>query len=224
MKKGRYVLVGALVVLLAGGLFAIKSQVRAEDTPGTDQQPVPTLYSSGSNSNDQQNISSEEDEIKKEDSEIDEVENDEDSVKSLIDQYYFDPSSELVEVDSDKLATYGDAVAVLDNYSSALDRLTAEASVTSTFEASLSPAELTLLSGVLTKYKIPFVKLNTRIQEIKDQMKAVNDLLTPLASMEISPLLKKSIVSALKDFREEIKSLSELEHLNYDIIDTEISN
>jgi hypothetical protein len=225
MKKRRNILAGTLVMLLAGGgIFLFLAQARAEDNANSlDQSPVPTLYSTDTSSN-EHTYSDEEEKLKQEDNEIDEVENEEDGVKEHINQLSFDVSSDLPEVNSDNLSTYGDVVAILGSYSSTLDTLISQSSATSSLESSLSQTELSLLSTVLIKYRLPFVRLSARAQEIKDQIKSISDLLAPLSSSDISPLLKKSIVSALKDFREEIKGFSELEHLNYDIIDTEISN
>lgn len=220
-------LAGALVILLAGGaLFSFRSQARAEDSSGGDQNSVSSTQAS-ENEREQAKQEAENEKTKKESEDVVETEDNEDGVNNQLDNLSSSASSTLstlAEVNSDNFSTYGDVLAVLQNFSTTLDQLASQANVTSSLEVGLSQQEMDLLSSLVSKHKMPSIRLAARVQEIKDQMKAVSDLLAPLSSVDISPLLRKPLVSMLKDFREEIKSLGELEHLNYDIFDFETSN
>ena len=243
MKKSRFLLAGALVMLLAGGaLFVSRGQARAEDSQDSQNNSSSTEQANqaSENAREQAKQASENAREKaKQDSEnarekakhdnedVNKLEDEEDGANSHMDSLDAVTSStlsSLSEVDSGSLKTYGDVVAVLQNFSTALDQLAAKAGVTSSVETGLSQPEMALLSSLVLKNKLPFARLTTRIQEIKDQMKVVVDLLTPLAGVDISPLLKKPLLSVVKDFREEVKSLGELEHLNFDIISNELFN
>lgn len=239
--------------LVGGALLLSHSQARAEDYSGTSsassEQAREQAKKDSENAREQANQESErareqakqdservreqakqDQEMKKAQQENDavtETEDNEDDVNKQIDSLILGVSStlsNLAEVNSDTLLTYGDVTAALQNYAAALDQLVASASVTSSLGSGLSQPEMNLLSTLVSKHRSPFVSLSARVQEIKDQMKVVSDLLTPLSSANISPLLKKPLVSMLKDFREQIMSLQELDKLSFDILDLETSN
>ncbi len=236
-------MVGALVVLLAGGaLFAFRGQARAEDSQDSQNNSSSTEQANEASENAReqakqaaenareqakQDSENAREKAKQDSEDVNKIEDEEDGVNNEIDSLDAETSSTLsmlMEVDSDKLKTYGDVVAVLQNFSTSLDQLAEKAGVTSSVGSGLSQQEMALLSSLVLKNKLPFIRLTARIQEIKDQMKAVVDLLTPLAGVDISPLLKKPLLSVVKDFREEVKSLGELEHLNFDIVSNELFN
>lgn len=129
---------------------------------------------------------------------------------------------EIVEAEEDNLATYGDVISVLKKYQSVLDQIK-NAYVAGAQPKGLNDQEKLLLDKLLGKHSLNFNKLNDRISEINAQILDLINLLTPLSSQTISESfnLKKLLVSELKEFREQIKDLVELEDLDFEVVDSE---
>lgn len=222
MPKHKYLAGGVLVTLLAiGSVFAFRP-AKAEDNPNHDQQSV-DLNSSDSSSTYSSEHSKEQDELEQEDSHNEDEVEMEDGLGEHLGSVSFDIEKTVLEYHSEDLNTYGDVVNALQTYNTALDQIIAQTSVSSSVSG-LTDQEIALLNSIFKKHERPFDQSEARAKEIKTQIAAIIPVLQPLADQPISPLLKKVIVSALNDFKDEIRNLSNLEHYSYDVLNAELSN
>lgn len=232
MIQKKHIAGGALVLLLAGGgvfLSLASAQAASLGDSGKKLSFSVNVGNTGeeqgdNHGEDNKNGDSEQEKIDKQSDEIDAINEEEDGVHGHIDELNVNVTSSLPVVDAATLTTYGDIVAVIQTYNQELDRLALQASVTSTLGTALSPSEMVLLTSIVSKHSRNFNQLPVRIKEIKDQMKTLSDLLSPLSSTPIATVLKKPLVSALKDFREEILGLNDFERTSFDILNFETSN
>lgn len=222
MVLRKYVASGTLVLLLAGGgAFYSLGQVHAEDTASSDRQ---TVTSTNDDQDSHMGGVNEQEQLDNESQQIDEMDQEEDNVHNQITTIDTAPAPELPEVTPADLVTYGDVVTALGVYSQALDTVASQANVTSTVDNSLTQQEIDLFNSIVSKHARPFAQLAVRVKEIRDQLQAVSDLLTPLSSASVAPVLKKPLVTALNNFRDEINNLHDFEHASFDILNFETSN
>lgn len=222
MKHKQILSAFVLVVLLASSSTWV-ARAHASDEGDKNEQNKSVLDTSAKNNN-TENQDDGESEADKEDNKVKLDEENENHLNQNFDSAISEVTSTAVslpEVSINDLKTYGDAIVVLQTYQKELQQLSAQADVSSTLGATVTDQERTLLMSLLKKHSTSFVQLNARIKEITAQMQTVIDLLQPMAQVEISPLLKKIVVGVVKDFKEEVKGLKDLEHQNYNVLDIE---
>lgn len=132
------------------------------------------------------------------------------------------PQLNLPSIDEKSIVTYADVVTIVKSYETAIAQLNTSAGVDSG-STSLTPAEKTLLDGLLSKHKSHFNHLDSRISETSAQLKALEDLLTPLGTQTISTSfgIRDLLISELKNYRDILNGISEFDGLATNILEQE---
>lgn len=129
------------------------------------------------------------------------------------------------EYHADQLHTYGDVVAALNDYLSAVQKIQAGANVQANASSTLNAQEQALLAKLLGRHRSEEANLTARTTEITQEIKQLVDLLTPLANQPIADFygLKALLVSQLNDFKDQINGLGDLAGLHAQEISDEAS-
>ncbi len=188
--------------------------VRAEDQQGGEYSSSSTLLS-GEHGNEVQSVDQEEEDIQN-------TEVDEHAIGQNVDYIKKGLSTEgLLEVDVEHLQTYGDAIALLEQYRTHLSdiKTALEANATS----SLTTSEQVLFERIMVEHRDRFDSLDARIVDVDKQMSDLIDILTPIKDEPITEAygLKGLLVAELKDFRDAVERIKDFGDVDLQIVEVE---
>ena len=208
--------VAVIAALLVASGVTFSRPALAEDNGGRDK-----IQSSNEDNN--QSVSKQDDQESSDGA--DEVEMDEQGLNEHLNSFdsIVQDATSSVPMSPEAVQTYSDVVGVLQGYQQAVTTLVNSSSATSSVVSGLSGNEMNLFNMLFKKHRGSFALVSVRGAEIQNQLQTVIDVVEPLGSATISPLLRKVIVRALSDFREEVKNLGELLHNDSNILDAETS-
>ncbi len=205
--------IATIAILMAVSIGFVPS-VRADDQQG-GEHPYVATSTTDSHSNEDQS----------EDHEAQDIRDAEDSEHAVGQNIDFIKNAfskiELQEVNSNQLNTYGDVIAVLQQFRANLSDIKNAAAVSAS--TSLSAPEQALLNKLASAHRDRFDSLNARIADVDKQMSDLVDILTPIKDNQISQSfgLKRLLVTELKDFRDAVEKVKDFGDVDFRILEAE---
>ncbi len=202
------------------------SSSSAEQLKATDSSKPDSSDTSASSSSkgDKHGSDSKSADVNKSDTqqEIEKTQNNEDEVGQELDhdQKTID-SIEVPELRSTDVRTFDDATNKIDGLDHALTTVQDNLNL-SQVTTGLDTAQKALLHALAVKHQGDSDAVQARIDALKSQITDLHDLLVPLAGQSITdPQLRALLIKTIKDFRDQVRDVTDMAKLNVKLVDTE---